>query len=213
MAGCRIDHLTATAPTLEAGAAYVEQCLGVRPLAGGRHPRMGTHNLLLRLGEAMFLEVIAVDPLAEPPARARWFELDTVERNTPPRLACWVARCAGIEAAVAAAAEPLGRVQAMTRGSLEWLISIPDDGSLPMGGVAPALIEWQTATHPAAGMPDLGCSLVSFELQHPQPHRVASLLASIALEEPAVALSVSGASSPGLRAWVQTPQGVRAIGG
>jgi TusA-related sulfurtransferase len=36
---------------------------------------MGTHNCLMQLGEAMFLEIIATDPAASP-QRRRWFALD-----------------------------------------------------------------------------------------------------------------------------------------
>lgn len=63
---CRLDHLTITAPTLESGAEFVRRSLGVDPQPGGEHPRMGTHNLLRRLGDSLFLEVIAPDPAAAP---------------------------------------------------------------------------------------------------------------------------------------------------
>ena len=42
-----MDHLVLGAETLEAGAAFVEQRLGVRPSPGGRHEGVGTHNVLL----------------------------------------------------------------------------------------------------------------------------------------------------------------------
>jgi hypothetical protein len=74
---CTIDHLTVTAPTLESGAEYVRRALGVTPGPGGQHPRMGTHNLLLRLGESAFLEVIAPEPGSCRPDRPRWFGLDS----------------------------------------------------------------------------------------------------------------------------------------
>ena len=32
----------------------------------------------------------------------------------------------------------------MSCGSLNWLLTIPADGSLPIDGVAPTLIEWHT---------------------------------------------------------------------
>lgn len=64
MSGCRIDHLVVTAPDLEAGAGFVRNALGMEMGRGGKHPRMGTHNMLLRLGETSFLEVIAADPEA-----------------------------------------------------------------------------------------------------------------------------------------------------
>ena len=75
MTRCLIDHITVTAPTLEAGAAFVVQALGVAPQPGGEHPLMGTHNLLLKLSDTAFLEVIAVNPKATAPQRPRWFEL------------------------------------------------------------------------------------------------------------------------------------------
>ena len=40
---------------------------------------MGTHNRLLGLGTNVYLEVIAIDTEAAPPARPRWFSLDTPE--------------------------------------------------------------------------------------------------------------------------------------
>lgn len=63
-----LDHLVVVAPTLAAGAQYVEERLGVVMQPGGKHPRMGTHNLLLRLGDC-YLEVIAPNPDAPAPTR------------------------------------------------------------------------------------------------------------------------------------------------
>jgi hypothetical protein len=68
---CYIDHIIVTAPSLEIGAEYVRQILRVAPQVGGKHPRMGTHNLLLRLGNSLFLEVISPDPDAPSPERPR----------------------------------------------------------------------------------------------------------------------------------------------
>ncbi|MGH8810040.1 MAG: VOC family protein, partial [Noviherbaspirillum sp.] len=79
--------------------------LGVSPQTGGEHPRMGTHNLLLRLGEALFLELISPNPSAPAPTRPRWFALDTLGRQSPPRLSTWVVRSADIQAASAASSE------------------------------------------------------------------------------------------------------------
>lgn len=209
MLASRIDHLAITAPTLQAGSDAVFAQLGVRPQAGGRHARMGTHNLLLRLGEALYLEVIAVDPEAPAPGRPRWFGLDTLEPDTPPRLACWVARTDDIQGA--AAALPLGEVLPMSRGTLDWRITVPGDGSLPLGGAAPTLIQWDTPAHPAASLPDAGCALVALELQHPEPARVQAVLDRLHLAEPGVALSLRAAAQPALAAQVRTPQALRRL--
>src|SRR5262245_22737988 len=70
-----LDHIAVVAPSLAAGIAYVHDVLGVEPPKGGAHPLMGTHNHLLRLGDDVFLEVIAVDPDGPRPAHRRWFGL------------------------------------------------------------------------------------------------------------------------------------------
>ena len=104
----------------------------------------GTHNLLLRLGDATFLEAISINPLAPKPSRPRWFELDQLDQlatDGEPRLACWIARTDDIQISLSQPTEHLGEPEPMSRGSLDWHISIPQDGSLPLGGTAPVLIQ------------------------------------------------------------------------
>jgi hypothetical protein len=212
MFDCHIDHIAITASSLEDGAEVVVQALGVQPQPGGEHERMGTHNLVLRLGESTYLEVIAPNPKAPKPQRPRWFALDDPNAVARPRLATWIARTTNIREAVAAIPESLGPIESMSRGSLNWLITIPADGKLPLGGVAPALIEWHVPVHPATRMRETGCSLARLELFHPEPPRITALLGSLGLES---AVHVSGLSSsdcPCLIAHIKTPTGVRTIG-
>jgi hypothetical protein len=211
MQRCLIDHIIVTAASLEAGAAFVQQALGVEPQTGGRHPRMGTHNLLLRLGDALFLEVIAIDPAAAHPGRPRWFGLDARAADTPPVLSAWVARSADIRAGAAQATEPLGDIEPMTRGALDWLITIPADGCVPLDGVAPALIQWQTGQHPAATLPNLGLALAGLEIFHPQPQRVERLLVSICLDAPVTVAASPDGVAPRLVAQIDTPDGRRRL--
>jgi hypothetical protein len=174
---------------------------------------MGTHNLLLRLGEAMYLEVIAVKPGAAKPSRPRWFALDELPHDAKPRLACWVARTDDINELISTVSEKLGRIEPMSRGSLSWLISIPEDGSLPLGGAAPALIQWHTSAHPAASLQDQGCSLVGLDLLHPEPKRLSALLSSLCFSEPSLSVSIIESPVPALVAHIRTPQGIRSIRG
>ena len=212
MPRCELDHITITSPTLETGSDLVFACLGVRPQRGGEHPRMGTHNLLLRLGEATYLEVIAADPQAPRPARPRWFALDSLPADAQPRLTCWVARTDDIDASLGVATEALGRAQTMSRGSLEWLISIPEDGSLPLAGAAPALIQWKVPAHPATRLPDVGCTLEALALLHPEPQRVGALLSRLGFTAGTVQVSVLESAAPGLAARIRTPSGLRTLG-
>ncbi|MDC8756808.1 VOC family protein [Janthinobacterium fluminis] len=208
-----IDHITVTAPSLDEGVAYVREALGVAPQAGGAHPRMGTHNRLLRLGADLFLEVIAADPAAAPPSRPRWFQLDDAQYNCRPRLATWVVRVAAIDAAAAACAFAPGAVEPMTRGALSWRITIPPDGRLALDGAAPALIEWDVAAHPAAAMPDLGCSLLGLEVCHPDAGRLRAMLAGLACAGPVRVAQLEAGAQPYLLALIRTPAGVRRLGG
>ena len=80
----RIDHIVVTAPDLGAGAVLVRRAFGVALQTGGEHVRMGTHNLLLRLGEALFLEVLNVT-YSESVYGLRYPEVDGVMRYDMPQ--------------------------------------------------------------------------------------------------------------------------------
>ena len=206
---CTFDHLVVTAPTLESGAAHVLRALGVLPGPGGRHPRMGTHNLLLRLGDSAFLEVIAPDPDAPRPDRPRWFGLDDVATLREPRLSAWVARTETLRDCPADVLAVVGSIETMTRGEREWLITIPQDGSLPLGGAMPMLIEWQVPREPAGrGLPEAGCSLDRLAIRTPAWAAVAALNVRAGLE---ASLSI-GEGEPSLTAHVDTPRGPRRLG-
>jgi hypothetical protein len=204
-----IDHLVVAARTLEEGSAYIAGRLGVAPVPGGRHAFMGTHNRLLGLGPGVYLEVIAVDPDAPPPARPRWFALDSapmrrrLERS--PALVHWVARTDDLDRALAAAPFELGEAVAASRGDFRWRITQRPDGSLPGEGALPALIQWAEGPHPSDALPDSGCRLLWLELHHPQATEFLAGLRAIGLD-PGAPLS-AGDGRPGLAATLRTPSG------
>lgn len=207
MPSAHIDHLVVTAPSLAAGVAYVRERLGVSPQPGGQHPRMGTHNCVLRLGPACYLEVIAVDPQSGTPEFPRWFQLDQACRR--PRLAAWIARTDALRAATTAWAA-FGRIESMTRGALRWEIALPEGGALPYDGVAPMLIQWQ-GPHPAGAMADSGCSLISLEGRHPQAPAIEGLLRAIGLQPPVPITLPGPGQPPHLVARFQTRSGPRVL--
>lgn len=215
-----LDHLVVTAPSLEVGAAFVDLHLGAKPQAGGRHEKMGTHNLLLRLDETVYLEVIAVDPdraatQPPPPSRPRWFDLDRMGPDTHASLAAWVARTDDVRTTSAHASEDLGAIARMTRGDLTWLITIPHDGRVRLDGCAPLLIEWQGDVHPASRLPDVGLRLVKLELHPREPERLQRLFDTIDLSAPIgiVRTGSDGRFDPHARlvATIATPRGLRTI--
>jgi glyoxalase-like protein len=170
-----LDHLVVAAATLDEGVAWVERQLGVAPIAGGRHAAMGTHNAVLRLGPRAYLEVIAIDPDADSPARPRWFSLDEPDMQQRiaerPALITWAVRTQSLAAACARVPD-LGEILTMARNDYRWKISVPDTGVLPWGGILPAAIQWEAgddgvSRHPCDVLPDSGCELVSLKLSHP----------------------------------------------
>ncbi len=159
-----IDHLVISCGRLEEGVAFVEDSLGVTMAPDGQHRDMGTHNRLLGLG-GVYLEVIAVDPMAPAPDRPRWFDLDRFAG--PPRLTNWVARTVALSSALEVAPPGTGVPMELSRGDLVWDIAISDDGSLPFGGAFPGLIDWGFSIHPTRSIPDSGFRLKSFSVSHP----------------------------------------------
>ncbi|MFB2531290.1 VOC family protein [Paracoccus sp. p3-h83] len=194
----RLDHVAVAAASLAEGMAWVEAALGVTLAPGGQHGVMGTHNRLLSLGPGEYLEVIAIDPAAPPPGRARWFGLDGF--SGAPRLAGWVAACDDLDARLAASGA--GRAVEVSRGDLCWRIGVSDSGVMPFDGCHPALIDWLGGPHPAARLPDAGCRLAALEVSHP---RADDLALGLGLADPRIRVTPGPA---GLRAAIDTPNGL-----
>lgn len=206
-----MDHMAITAPSLEVGAAYVRETLGVSLQMGGEHLRMGTHNCLLKLGEKFYLEVIAVNPSAPRPNRRRWFQLDEPDPTQPVRLATWIARTDDIHAAATASPISLGEVEPMSRSPMNWRITIPADGSLPLQGIAPTLIQWTAGGHPTATLQESGCALMRLEGFHPEAEKVRRVLEAIGFQGDFRIHSLPRNQKPYLVAHVRTPSGVRQL--
>ena len=176
-AGSSLDHVVVAARTLDEGSDWVEARLGVRPVPGGKHSLMGTHNRLLSLGPRVYLEVIAIDPDAPAPKRARWFALDdpamTERLARGPALIHWAVRTEAIEDEASRSPDGI-EVLATSRGPYRWRIGVPRDGHLPGGGSRPTLIQWEGDIHPAQALPDSGCTLVGLEPAGSSPRALIS---------------------------------------
>jgi hypothetical protein len=206
-----LDHLTVAALSLEQGVAHVHRALGVVAPAGGSHSLMATHNHLMRLGEGIFLEIIAPDPNATP-QRTRWFGLDNpamrASLEKSPRLISWVARVSGLSHALREIDADLGEAVPISRGSLCWLMSVRPDGSMPFGGAFPTLIEWPPGLEVWKQIADLGCRLERLSIEHPDGERLSALLDPVMMDERII---VSSAANMQIRASIATPRGLREL--
>ncbi len=203
----RIDHLAVSAGNLEDGTAAVEEALGVRLDPGGQHALMGTHNRLLGVGD-VYLEVIAVDPGAVPPAHPRWFRLDAF--TGAPRLSNWIAACDDLDAGLAAAPAGAGRAVDLARGDLRWRMGVPGDGCLPFDDAYPALIQWLGGLHPARRLADRGVRLRRLTLVHPQAAALQGALGGL-VQDPRLAFEAGPVKA--MRATFDTGHGPRHLEG
>jgi hypothetical protein len=174
-----LDHLIVAAASLEQGVAWCESTLGVTPGPGGRHALMGTHNRLFKIASpaypGAYFEIIAIDPEAPPPGRARWFGLDDAGLQAQiaqaPRLIHFVARSTQLDVHRARLielghrpGEALAASRETARGTLSWQILVREDGRLSAEGALPTLIQWQ-GVHPTEHMPDGGVVLTALALR------------------------------------------------
>lgn len=208
----KIDHLVIGARTLAEGVDYVSQIMGVAMPYGGEHVKMGTHNHLMQLGNETFLEVIAINEEMSVPTRPRWYGLDDAyvrhKIAQQPALLTWVINTGDIQQLIKKASFSLGRAEAVSRGNLNWLFGLPNDGRLLGSGMLPYAIEWQTETHPSKGMADLACRLESLHIYHPYPAWLQQALVSVEALPLVKIHPLAENQTAYLRASIQTPKGL-----
>jgi hypothetical protein len=198
--------------TLDEGLAWCESTFGIVPVSGGRHALMGTHNRVFSIASptcpGAYFEIIAIDPDAPSPGRARWFDLDApavqAALEQGPQLIHWVLRCDDIAARCArlrTAGIERGELIAAERGAgdglLRWQISVRADGARLFGGALPTLIRWD-GRHPADSLPDSGIALQRID--------VSGLAAAAAEEAAAGGVCFVDAATP-LAATLSTARG------
>jgi Glyoxalase-like domain len=211
----RIDHLVVVADSLEQGSRWCEATLGVTPVAGGTHARMGTHNCLLSISAERFpdayLEIIAIDPSAPPPGRPRWMGMDEPALRSAvresPRLVHVVARTSMIEMVRWGLINcglnpgvPIAAERNTPEGVLKWRITVREDGMPECAGALPTLIEWQ-GRHPCERLPPSCVQLREVTL------RGLPAQAIDVLQLPTVQMSTAAPGSAPLSATLDTPRG------
>lgn len=204
------DHLTVIAPTLADGRAHLRDCLGLDIGDGTVHAEMGTHNCRLRLSENTYLEVIAVDPAASPPAGPRWFGLSDAKAirahwDRGERLRAWVARCDDLDAVLSAHGAVFGEVLRLGEAAR---FSLRPDGQLPEKGLLPCLIDRAGQKPPSVRMQDVGARLLDFVLEHPTPAKIQGMYNELEIKGAPV---VKAGPRPRYFAQIETPNGIKTL--
>ena len=206
-----LDHIVIAASTLQQGVDYVRKSLGVEIPKGGFHQTMGTHNHLMQLGNDAYLEVIAINPAAEPPAHPRWFGLDEKLMRAAirqrPRLITWVMNTMDIRQVADAAGFDIGTPTALSRDNLKWEIALADDGRLLASGMLPYCIQWGSTPHPSQGMADLDCLLQNLTIHHNRPRWITARLDAIGASHLVDVEAITDRETPYLSATIDSPKG------
>lgn len=209
----KLDHLSVIAPSLAEGVAHVRACLDLDVPFGQRHAYMGTYNHLLQLGDTVYLEIVALDPEAHGPGRPRWFGLDDQKNvrsdwDEGRRLRGWVARTDAIEAIIAAHGAIFGHKVPLPALNSSFDFAIPDDGSLPLEGAAPSIIDRRGKPRSMATIADLGARLRCFTLEHPDPAAVRALYRALTVDRPP---NIDRGFRLRYRAQIETPGGLKEL--
>ena len=209
----KLDHITVLAPTLAEGVRHVRECLDIGIPFGTRHLYMGTHNHRLQLGDSVYLEIIALDPDGAMPSRPRWFGLDDREKvrsdwDNGRRLRGWVASTTDIDAEIALRPEVFGDKVTLPPADPTFEFAIPADGSLPLDGAAPSLIDHCGDPTSMVEIPDLGAKLRTFTLEHPDPDTIGAFYGDLAVDRPP---EIVHGPDIRYRARIETPAGLKTL--
>ena len=224
----QIDHLVVMAASLDEGVQWCEDTLGITPGPGGEHEKYGTHNRLFKIASPQFplayFEIIAINPLAVIPKRAqvpRWFDMDnpTLQKAVTqgPRLVHFVSSTEDVKAARhVLRTQGIERGQVVhasrksSKGTLNWQITVREDGERLFNGCLPTLIQWgkPEATdplrlHPRNSLPRSGVTLQSLTVSHPSGAKLQAAFDAIGLAN--IAIETGPAN---LVASLQTPKGL-----
>ena len=224
----QIDHLVVVASFLDQGVQWCEETLGIVPGSGGEHEKYGTHNRLFKIASPQFplayFEIIAINPEAVIPKRAqvpRWFDMDdaAVQKAVAqgPRLIHFVSSTEDVKSA-----RHLLRTQGIERGqvvqasrksrkgTLNWQITVREDGERLFNGCLPTLIQWgkpeatdQLRLHPRNSLPRSGVTLQGLTVSHPSGAKLQAAFDAIGLAD--IAIETGPAN---LVASLQTPKGL-----
>jgi hypothetical protein len=206
-----LDHIVIAAHSLEQGAEYLRDILGVEVPPGGKHQSMATHNLVMQLGNDAYLEVIAIDPDGEVPRHPRWFALDTPQMRAAiraqPRLITWVINTANLQSLAANAGFDIGTPTALKRDTLSWEFALPDDGRLLAAGMLPYCIQWHSSPHPSQHMVDSGCLLQELNIHHNRPRWLNDRLDALEAGHLVQIEALPDSETSWLEATIDTPNG------
>lgn len=197
-----IDHIIWACPNLESGIDELEAMTGVRARAGGKHPRLGTHNALLHLGDRCYLEIVAPDPNRD---GGPWS--NSLQALKEPTLLHWVLSRSNLSDYANGLSGLIGggnNVSSISRqhptlGALSWeILLLPNH---QYGCLVPFLIDWRDCTHPTELL-EHKCTLRSVRISTPDLPNMMKIASWLGIDA-----EFAEASEPKLEFRIDTPNG------
>ncbi|MCG8692157.1 MAG: VOC family protein [Minwuiales bacterium] len=197
-----LDHFMWAGPDLDHATQWFHEMSGVQPAVGGSHPSHGTRNTLASLGDRVYLEIIAPDPAQQTTSTLR-ANFESLARPAIQAMIFATSDLAAVRQAYADAGIGADVVE-MSRETpggevIHWGMTFPEETEL--GYFAPYFIDWRDTPHPGTTTPT-GCSLIDFEVGHPDADRIGGLWHALD-----IGLAVERADAAFVRAALQTPNG------
>jgi hypothetical protein len=203
--GRQIDHIVYAVPDLKAACQDLEEKLGQAPLFGGYHPRYGTKNAVLNLGDECYLEILAVDEKNPNVSAPRWMGVDLIDK---PHVTRWALKSDDLAAdgeVLRGYDSQMGKVQGGQRLTADgklfaWEMQVPL--AEPAVEIMPFMIDWQlSASHPCDALEEK-CKLIGIHLGHPDPGQMEDKLKELGIH-----IRVEASESPFIQIEIDSPNG------
>ena len=190
-----LDHIVIIVPNLAHIIEDINNKLGCIPVLGGKHPKYGTHNALLRINNKnrykQYIEFLAIDPMVEPP---KIYPPGLHPKLSHPKISSWAVYCKNIEATAQAMCSiggffDVGEIFSMSRKSVEgeilsWEIAYNYDSIVSSNGIIPFLINWGKTMHPADQLEkNNSCEIAELTMKHPDGGIINSELLKLGLSD------------------------------
>ncbi len=165
----KLDHVVFGSSTLEEGTEFVENILQAKLSDIGFHKDMGTHNRVIRIGEKVYLEVVAIDPKRKNLKNRKWFNLDNSNLQSKltksPQIIGYVVE--NNNRNINKYYDPFFEA---SRDRYKWKFAMPTfnnnilDSEIIETGIIPCLISWESEK-PIYQMKKNQFELISFEIE------------------------------------------------
>jgi len=201
-----IDHLVYSVLDLGKAISDFERLTGIRPTFGGYHTTRGTKNAIVNLGNACYLELLAIDEENKDIAAPRWMGVDFISKAQMTRFALKSDDLDSDSAILRKYNPQMGEINGgqrqMSNGKmLTWEMILPL--AAPAVDIVPFMTDWRKSdVHPTDNMKEQ-CIFIGFKFIHPNPEKMMNLLSELGMNT-----KVERGEEIEIKAIIKSPKGI-----